>query len=92
MQISVLEYLERTAQACPDRTAFCDESGAFTFSQLRRAARGVGSALAALPGGVEEIGKVIGGLAQSPDAVRRRQGKYRHQNAAATIHMSVTLF
>ena len=44
---------------------------------------------AALPGGVEKIGKVIGGLAQSPDAVRRRQGKYRHQNAAATIHMSV---
>ena len=42
-----------------------------------------------LPGGVEEIGKVIGGLAQSPDAVGRRQGKYRHQNAAATIHMSV---
>ena len=44
---------------------------------------------AVLPGGVEKIGKVIGGLAQSPDAVRRRQGKYRHQNAAATIHMSV---
>ena len=44
---------------------------------------------AALPGGVEKIGKVIGGLAQSPDAVGRRQGKYRHQNAAATIHMSV---
>ena len=52
MQISVLEYLERTAQAYPDRAAFCDENGAFTFSQLRRAARGVGSALAALPGGV----------------------------------------
>ena len=47
---------------------------------------------AVLPGGVEKIGKVIGGLAQSPDAVRRRQGKYRHQNAATTIHMSVTLF
>ena len=44
---------------------------------------------AVLPGGVEKIGKVIGGLAQSPDAVGRRQGKYRHQNAAATIHMSV---
>src|SRR5699024_4568068 len=34
------------------RAAFCDENGAFTFPQLRRAARGVGSALAALPGGV----------------------------------------
>ena len=45
MQISVLEYLEQTARAMPEKTAFADESGALTFARLREAARAVGSAL-----------------------------------------------
>lgn len=51
MQISVLEYLEQTARAMPEKTAFADESGALTFARLREAARAVGSALAERTGG-----------------------------------------
>ena len=39
-----------------------------------------------LAGSVEEIGKVIGGLAQRADAVGRRQGRNGHQDAAASFH------
>lgn len=45
MQRSVLEYLEYTAAAYPDKAAFVGEDGTFTFSEIRRAARAVGSVL-----------------------------------------------
>ncbi len=45
-QTNVLEYLEGTAARLPDRTAFVGEGEAMTFSQVRRAARAIGSALA----------------------------------------------
>lgn len=45
MQITVLEYLEHTARLLPDKQAFSSTEGAMTFSQVRAAARAVGSAL-----------------------------------------------
>ena len=46
MQRNVLEYLEATAPRLPDKTAFSDGTGSLTFSQLSRAARGIGTFLA----------------------------------------------
>ena len=42
---NVLEYLERSAQRFPDKPAYIDVNGSYTFSELERAARAVGSAL-----------------------------------------------
>ena len=47
MQINVLEYLERTARRFPQKTAFADDDGALSFSQLQARAQGLGSLLAA---------------------------------------------
>ena len=47
MQINVLEYLERTALRFPQKTAFADDDGALSFSQLQARAQGLGSLLAA---------------------------------------------
>ena len=47
MQINVLEYLERTALRFPHKTAFADDDGALSFSQLQARAQGLGSLLAA---------------------------------------------
>lgn len=46
MQTNVLDYLEESAVRFPDKTAFSDEEESFTFSRLRRCARGLGTALA----------------------------------------------
>ena len=40
---SVLEYLEHSAQAFPNKAAFVDENGSVTFAQLRRQARALGT-------------------------------------------------
>ncbi|MBO4884162.1 MAG: AMP-binding protein, partial [Clostridia bacterium] len=40
-----LEYLERSARRFPDKTAFADENGKVTFSELMEASMRIGSAL-----------------------------------------------
>ena len=42
---NVLEYLERSAARFPDKPAYIDAQSSYTFSELERAARAVGSAL-----------------------------------------------
>ena len=42
---NVLEYLEHSAQRFPDKPAYIDAKGSYTFSQLEQTARSVGSAL-----------------------------------------------
>ena len=37
MDTNVLDWLEVTAAACPDKPAFLDEDGAVTFADVRRA-------------------------------------------------------
>lgn len=46
MKYLILDYLESTAARLPDQTAFIDENGSVTFSELVRLAGAVGSALA----------------------------------------------
>ncbi len=46
MQRNVLEYLEATAPRLPDKVAFSNGADSLTFSQLSRAARGIGTWLA----------------------------------------------
>lgn len=45
MEITVLDWLDRTADRLPDKTAFIDESGSLTFAELRQSARQIGSQL-----------------------------------------------
>lgn len=51
METNVLDWLEVTAAACPDKPAFLDEDGAVTFADVRREARIIGTAVAKLRGG-----------------------------------------
>lgn len=48
----ILELLDRTADTCPQGLSFCDENAAWTWADTRHRAGAVGTALAALPGGV----------------------------------------
>lgn len=43
MDTNVLDWLEVTAAACPDKPAFLDEDGAVTFADVRREARIIGT-------------------------------------------------
>lgn len=45
MEITVLDWLDRTAGRLPDKTAFIDESGILTFAELQQIARQIGSQL-----------------------------------------------
>lgn len=47
VQINVLDYLERSAERFPDKTAFGDEGHTLTFRELMLDAKAVGSCLAA---------------------------------------------
>ena len=51
METNVLDWLEATAAACPDKPAFLDEDSAVTFADVRREARIIGTAAAKLRGG-----------------------------------------
>ena len=46
METNVLDWLEATAAACPDKAAFLDEDSAVTFADVRREARVIGTAAA----------------------------------------------
>ena len=46
METNVLDWLETTAAACPDKPAFLDEDSAVTFADVRREARIIGTAAA----------------------------------------------
>lgn len=49
METNVLDWLEVTAAACPDKPAFLDEDSAVTFADVRREARIIGTAGTAPP-------------------------------------------
>ena len=42
MEITVLDWLDRTAGRLQDKTAFIDESGGLTFAELQQIARKIG--------------------------------------------------
>lgn len=48
----ILELLDRTADTCPRSPSFCDENTVYTWAETRNAVSALGTALAALPGGV----------------------------------------
>ena len=48
----ILELLDRTSAAWPDAPSFCDENTSHNWKETRQIVSAVGSALAALPGGV----------------------------------------
>lgn len=45
MEITVLDWLERTADRIPGKTAFTDENSSLSFGELRRTAKKIGSTL-----------------------------------------------
>ncbi|MGN0267787.1 MAG: amino acid adenylation domain-containing protein [Lachnospiraceae bacterium] len=45
MELTVLDWLDRTADRIPDKTAFIDEGGSISFYELRKKAQEVGSSL-----------------------------------------------
>lgn len=49
METNVLDWLETTAAACPDKPAFLDEDSAVTFADVRREARIIGTAAGKVP-------------------------------------------
>jgi len=53
---SVLEYLERAAECCPEKTALADERRAITFGELYRQSRQVGAFVAARETGCRPVG------------------------------------
>ncbi len=48
MQKNILEYLDRTAQSFPDKTAFDDGKNSITFGKLKEEADAIGSSLLSL--------------------------------------------
>lgn len=67
MRTNILQYLEETASAAPDKTSFSDGTDCLTFSGLLRAARGAGSAL--LRRGLERGTAVLILMDKHPDTV-----------------------
>ena len=56
METNVLDWLEATAAACPDKAAFLDEDSAVTFADVRREARVIGTAAAKRRAGQKKRG------------------------------------
>ena len=50
MVTNILEYLERTAQRLPEKTALADDKQSLTFSQWLQHAEGIGTAIAQVTG------------------------------------------
>ena len=48
MQKNILEYLEKTAKKCPDKTAFSTGKESMTFGEVQVQSRAIGSKLASL--------------------------------------------
>lgn len=63
MQINILEYLENSASAYPDKLAYADEEYGITFGQLLESARKIGSYIV---NNVSEKGPILVYLKKSP--------------------------
>ena len=61
METNVLDWLEATAAACPDKPAFLDENSAVTFADVRREARIIGTAAAKFRAGQKRPIAVMSG-------------------------------
>lgn len=61
METNVLDWLETTAAACPDKPAFLDEDSAVTFADVRREARIIGTAAAKFRAGRKKPIAVMSG-------------------------------
>ena len=61
METNVLDWLETTAAACPDKPAFLDEDSAVTFADVRREARIIGTAAAKFRAGQKRPIAVMSG-------------------------------
>ena len=61
METNVLDWLEVTAAACPDKPAFLDEDSAVTFADVRREARIIGTAAAKFRAGQKRPIAVMSG-------------------------------
>ena len=61
METNVLDWLEVTAAACPDKPAFLDEDSAVTFADVRREARIIGTAAAKFRAGRKKPIAVMSG-------------------------------
>ena len=48
----VLDLLDRSLRRCPQAPSYCDENTAHTWADTAAAVQRIGTALAALPGGV----------------------------------------
>ena len=71
MTRNVLEWLEQTASAYPEKTAFEDEGGCLSFGALQARAREIGSHLAGL---VEPQSPVLIMMEKSPDCIAAMLG------------------
>ena len=61
METNVLDWLEVTAAACPDKPAFLDEDSVVTFADVRREARIIGTAAAKFRAGRKKPIAVMSG-------------------------------
>ena len=61
METNVLDWLEVTAAACPDKPAFLDEDSVVTFADVRREARIIGTAAAKFRAGQKRPIAVMSG-------------------------------
>jgi len=52
MQINLLDYLRRSAELYPDKTAFSDDGGGISFSELHTVSRAAGSFITSVTRGV----------------------------------------
>lgn len=80
METNVLDWLEVTAAACPDKPAFLDEDSAVTFADVRREARIIGTAAAKFRAGQKRPIAVMSGRTRT----RRPCFSARCMPAAAT--------
>lgn len=95
MKRNILEYLEDSVKKYPDRCAYKDKSGAYTFAEVYRMARVMGSRLGKQrkPENEEEL-KTEGSLGneESPKKQReiegqRKQGEAKDQKKPVAVMM-----
>ncbi len=74
MQINILEYLERSAEAYPQKTAYADEDKSLTFGELLEAAERTGSSILSMTGNEEGNRPVMVYMKKSPDCIAAFMG------------------
>ncbi|MCR5237247.1 MAG: amino acid adenylation domain-containing protein, partial [Lachnospiraceae bacterium] len=74
MQTNILEYLERSAENSPRKTAYADDEKALDYASLMESAQKIGTAIISLTGGDKRSCPVMIYMKKSPDCIAAFMG------------------